>query len=482
MPAALTRERLATARIFVDRFSADSISLARWLRALGANVYVVDAGPIPPALAEACAALVRQGVTVAANTGPDAVASECDFIFADIFHPPTRPFIVEARRRGQPVTTLGDLILQFSPLPTLGVTGSAGKSSTTLLIHDALRRAGRTAHMGRDSVMENLWPNYEILDQLDGLKPPGWLLLELTSSHLEYMHASPHLAVVTVLWPDHVDWHGSAEAYLRAKRVIVEHQTAADWAIVNFDDAVIRERFEPACRAQVVHFSTRAEAPLGVFVRDGEIVARWNGESLPIMPVPEVPVAERYLGNIVAGAAAALVAGAPIEAIGHAIRHYRPLPHRLEFVAEVNGVRVVADGMAITPGKANAGISSFADGSLVLIAGGSATSDYSDGLHQSPEERAQVVAVCRTARRKARALVLFGEAASLLRPLLLAEGVAPESLHLAPTLDAATHRALELASPGETVLFAPIFFVEPDERNLLKTAVAAHLGGDGAAR
>ncbi|MGQ0604648.1 MAG: Mur ligase family protein, partial [Anaerolineales bacterium] len=368
-----------------------------------------------------------------------------------------------------------DAVLQFSPLPAIGVTGSAGKSSTTLLLHNALTTAGQSVHMGRDSVMENLWPNYELLDQLETLHPPGWLLLELTSSHLEYMHASPHIAVVTVLWPDHVDWHGSAESYLRAKRVIVEHQSPADWAVLNFDDEVIRRRFEPLCRGQVMPFSQRADLPQGVFIRDGHIVARWNDELIRILPVSDVPVGERYLVNMLAGSAAALVAGAPVADIAHAIRHYRGLPHRLEFIAEVNGVRVFADGMAITPGKAKAGIDSFADQSLVLIAGGSATADFSDGLHRSPEEHTQVMAACRSARRKAKAVVLFGDAASILDQALQAEGFIPAAIYHTDTLQSATHAALRLAVSGDVILFAPIFFVEPDERDFHKLAIAERL-------
>ncbi len=115
----LSRQRLAAARAIIDRFSPDSVSLARWLARLGARVQIVD------------------------------------------------------------------VVLQLSPLPTVGVTGSAGKSTATLLLHDMLTTAGRRVYMGRDSVMENLWPNYEVLEQLDELRPPGWLLLELTSSQTE---------------------------------------------------------------------------------------------------------------------------------------------------------------------------------------------------------------------------------------------------------------------------------------------------------
>ncbi len=466
----LSREKLAAARVVIDRFSADSVSLARWLARLGAQVRIVDAGPIPRALETACRQLAHSGVQLLPDTDPNSLSPNFDIVFADLFHPPTRPFIVEARRRGQLVSMLADIALQFSPVPAIGVTGSAGKSTTTLLLHAMLMAAGQPVCLGRDSVMENLWPNYEILDQLDALRPPGWLLLELTSSHLEYMHASPHVALLTVLWPDHVEWHGSTEAYLKAKATILAHQSPTDWAVLNYDDPLLRESFAPPCPAQVVFFSQTAELQRGVFVREGQIVARWNDELQPIISLADVPASGRYLINVLAACAGALAAGVPVPALAQAISQFRGLPHRLEFVADVNGVNVYADGMAITPSKAKAGIESFADSSLILMAGGASTSDYSDGLHRSPEEHAQVVAACRSACQKAKQIVLFGEAATALRGILLAEGFPASALHTANDLRAATHRALELAAAGDTTLFAPIFFVQPDERNVFKAA------------
>jgi UDP-N-acetylmuramoylalanine--D-glutamate ligase len=479
MPSSLSLAQLATARILIDRFSADALGLARYLAQHGArHVRVVDADPLPAALQEPAAALRALGVSLSPQTDPATLAGEYDLIFADLFQPPVRPFLQAARARGVLVTNHADLILQRSPLPAIGITGSAGKSSATLLVAAALRTAGQPVCLGRDSVMENLWPNYEVLAQLDGLRPPGWLLLELTSSHLEYMHASPHIAVVTVLWPDHVDWHGSLERYFAAKRVILEHQTADDWAILNAADARQRSDFASAARGRLAWFScTQAVAP-GVFVRGDQIVARWQDREFPIAPLAAVTVPPVYLANILAGAVAALAAGVPVEALAAAIAAYRGLPHRLEAAGNFHGVPVYADGMAITPSKARAGLEAFPDRSLVLIAGGHTASDYSEGLHSSPEERAQVIAACEAAARKARQVVLFGEAAPRLRAEWLAAGRAAAEAHLVPDLRAATAAALALAAPPDNILFAPIFFVWPDERFVLNQVLREHLAAE----
>jgi UDP-N-acetylmuramoylalanine--D-glutamate ligase len=178
-----------------------------------------------------------------------------------------------------------------------------------------------------------------------------------------------------------------------------------------------------------------------------------------------------HLSNLLAGAAAALAAGVEAGAVAEALARGGGLPHRLEAVGSYRGVPVYADGMAITPAKAQAGIERFADRQLVLIAGGHTASDYSDGLHSSPEERALVTAACGTAARKARLIVLFGEAAGRLRAEWLAAGRSERDVLEAPDLRAAVAAALQLARPPDTILFAPIFFVWPDERFVLNAVL-----------
>ncbi len=476
MSLRFSQAQLAAAHILIDRFSRDALGLARYLAQHGAcQVRIVDAGPLPPALQAEATALLALGVSLSPHTDPATLAPDYDLIFADLFQPPGRPFIQAARARGVPVTTHADLILQLSPVPAIGITGSAGKSSSTLFAFEALRAGGQQAWLGRDSVMENLWPNYEILAQLDGLRPPGWLLLELTSAHLEYMHASPHIAVVTVLWPDHVDWHGTLERYFAAKRVILDYQTTEDWAILNADDERQRTTFAPAVRGRLAWFSQNQAMAPGVFLRGDQIVAHWEDRELVIAPLAAVTVPKFHLPNLLAGAAAALAAGVGMEALTTAITAYKGLPHRLEAVGNYQGVPVYADGMAITPSKARAGLEAFPDHSLVLITGGHAASDYSDDLHGSAEERALVTAACRAAARKARQVVLFGEVASRLRAEWLAAGRSDADVQLAPDLRAATLAALALAAPPDTILFAPIFFVWPDERYVLNQVLRERL-------
>ena len=118
----------------------------------------------------------------------------------------------------------------------LGVTGSAGKSTTARLAEAMLRASGVEVLSAHDAPADNAWPTAALVARVLAARPPAWCVAELTSNHLAVCSASPQIACITNVWPDHVDQHGSLAAYLAAKRRIVEFQTADDWVVVNADD------------------------------------------------------------------------------------------------------------------------------------------------------------------------------------------------------------------------------------------------------
>jgi UDP-N-acetylmuramoylalanine--D-glutamate ligase len=489
-------QALAGARVLVEKINRTSISLARVLAGLGASLRLVDeargvaapgAGSAPerhgtietyltdailPEDWEASQALRALGVRVEKGWDWRADPFDFDLLYADMYPPPTRPFIVEARRRGKPVSLAAELVMQLSPAPAIAVTGTAGKSSATHLIAALLAGGGLTTYVGRDNVAQNPWINYEILNRLEDLQPSGWLVTELTSSHLEYMRTSPAVAVATNLAPDHVEWHGNLERYFEAKAAILKHQSAGGWAILNHDD-LSRSVLAPYVRGRLAWFSLETQPRTGIYLDGERIVARWEGPPQFIALASEAQVARPYLGNVLAAIGAALAAGVPAQAIRRALQAYRRLPRRQEVLGEVNGVRIVNDSMATTPKKAAASLQAFPDASLILIAGGRRQTSWSDGLHASPHERALLDEACRLAAQKARAVVLFGEAADDVREHLLAAGMGARQMHAAGLLEASAVAALALAAPGDTVLLAPMFYVLPRESDDFNAQVEA---------
>ena len=125
-----------------------------------------------------------------------------------------------------------DLLLRFSPVPVLGVTGSAGKTTTARLAEAMLRASGHEVLSATDAPADNAWPTAALLARVLDARPPAWCVAELTSNHLAVCSASPRIACITNVWPDHVDQHGSLAAYLEAKRRIVAFQGEDDWAVV----------------------------------------------------------------------------------------------------------------------------------------------------------------------------------------------------------------------------------------------------------
>ena len=151
--------------------------------------------------------------------------------------PPALALDAAAGRRGASTRSgAADLLLRFSPVPVLGVTGSAGKTTTARLAEAMLRASGVETLASSDAPADNAWPTADLLERALAARPPAWCVAELTSNHLAVCSASPQIACITNVWADHVDQHGSLAAYLEAKRRIVAFQAADDWTIVNADD------------------------------------------------------------------------------------------------------------------------------------------------------------------------------------------------------------------------------------------------------
>ena len=455
----LSREFLARSSVLLEKIGQDSIHLARWLVRLGASVRIVDT-EVPREFSNDCGQLRACGVIIQIVTKLESAVTRDDVVFVDLYPSPLRPFVRRARAQGALVSILSDLLLQLSPVPAIGVTGTAGKSSTTAMIGQILRNSSLTTYMGKD-VAENPWLNCQVLEELDNMRPPAWLVAELTSSHLEYMHASPQVAVITNLAADHLEWHGSLENYIRAKETILRHQREGDWAILNYDDEMVRAAFAPSCRARMAYFSLRQEVSPGIFVKDEQILAHWDDAVQEIAPLEHVRIGRRYLGNLLAACGAALAAGGTLEGAGRVVREFRGLAQRLELVAEIRSIRIFNDGMAITPKKATASLGSFPDASILWIAGGRTTASWSDGLHRSDEERKLLEDAVRLGSRKAKHIILFGESAPILERYLTSERY--QRLHRCDSLRSALATALEVSCTGDIVLFAPLFYVTPAE-------------------
>ena len=313
--------------------------------------------------------------------------------------PGDAPLVSAAREQGIPVWAEIELASRLLPNPLVGVTGTNGKTTTTELL-GAMLGARTAGNVGT------------ALSELDGKVEAGeWIVCELSSFQLEDVHElRPRIAVLLNLEPDHLDRHGSFEAYRAAKLRIFENQTAADAAVV-----------------------PRGFGPVPGAGRRIEFAA---GDPLPAEPL--IPGAHNR-ENAAAATAAARAAGIDDGRIADALRTFPGVPHRLELVAEVGGVRFVNDSKATNTAAARRALSAY-DAPLHLILGGSLKGERFDDLAEDVA-RANVVTA-----------YLIGEAAE---PLAAALGYASVPFRVATTLDRAVSEAATAARPGEIVLLSP---------------------------
>lgn len=455
--------------VLVEGFEPDQIALAAHLAAAAprGNVRLAAAGPAPP---EALA-LAANGVSVEPHADLDAEPGPAEVAYLDVWTPAIAPRVEKLRARGTRVTSLGDLLLERAAGLTVGVTGTAGKTTTTSITVQLLRAAGVAVDASTTGRLGNVWPTAELLERQDPTRP---LVLELTSSHLAFMRESPRVAAITCFWPDHLELHGSLEEYRAAKEAIVRGQEPGDTVVVNADDPAARA-FAETTPADLVEVSLERPVERGAFVREQIILLRWDEAQTVVGPLDLLVYPGRQGLNLLVALAVAVAAGAPPDALEHALAGVELPPHRGRRVGLAGGVPVLDDGMAATPSKTAAALAPYRDGSVVLIAGG--IDDLGAGpVHATPEERELLESACDTVARCARLVVLFGPAAARLEPLLAARGV---PLVGTPDLEDAIEAAVSHLDGAEVLLFSPMFPVGVPDRERFATLVSGRHAGAG---
>ena len=439
-------------RILVEGFDRDAVVLARTLAREGHRVTLAGPGDASQQALE----LRASRVVVRARASLDTEPGHHDEAFLDVWTPEVAPRVALLRESGCVLRCLGDRVLERSPVPTIGVTGTAGKTTTVAFLAYLLRTAGSTVHTGTTARAGNLWPTAELLP------PPadGVVLMELTSSHLCFTTHSPTIAVITCFWPDHLELHGSLERYRAAKEAIVRNQGPSDVVVANEDDdaAAAIASLSPGRR---FGFSATREVDAGAFVRGAEMILRdASGERSFALPTSlDAP----RLQALLAAAATALAAGA----LPETLRAPEPPPYRAVRVGRLGDTELIDDGMAATPAKTASALHEYPDASVVLVAGGELETA---GLpvHASREERKLLEEACAEARRVARLVVLFGPAAAR-----LASSFDRRTTRRAATLDEAIALASSHADGAKVLVVSPMFPLPLEDRERIAPALRA---------
>lgn len=359
-----------------------------------------------------------------------------DVIFRTPGLRPDVPELLAAKTRGSEITSEMEVFFEVCPCTLLAVTGSDGKTTTTTIIAELLKAAGKTVHVGGNI-------GNPLLCRADEMHPEDYAVLELSSFQLMTMTHSPHIAVVTNLAPNHLDMHKSMEEYVAAKENIFRYQSAGDVAVFNLDNAITWEQGTRA-PGHVRYFSRREEPADGVFLRGEEIISRHDGWEQVIMTtedirLPGVHNVENYMAAI-----AAVDGLVPYEVIRRFARDFNGVEHRIELVRTYHGVRFYNDSIASSPSRTIAGLRSFKE-KVILIAGGYDKHIPFDVLGPEVVERVKLLVLCGATAGKIRAAV---EQAPGYRP------GRPEIVEVMP-FEKAVLYARDKAQSGDIVTLSP---------------------------
>lgn len=408
---------------------------ARFLAEQGALVTVTDLKPhaaLQPA-ADRVAAL--PGVTLRLGGHDPADFTGTDLLVVNPAVQRSNVFLSLAIAAGVSLTSEMNLFWMQHRGRTIGVTGSNGKSTTTTLIHAMLQSAGIKARIGGNI-------GRSLLPEVENIGPDEWTVLELSSfqlADLDHLHASPEIAVVTNIAPNHQDRHASLDEYREAKQTILRWQRADDVAVLNADDAdvahwpthgrVLKFGADPSAHARVAGTSIHGAI-------DGNTV------DLSLAVSRALPGRHNRL-NVAAAILAAWQAGADPAVLQRAIDEFRGLPHRLEIVGEHQGRRFYNDSKSTTPEAAIAALEAFdASTGIVLLAG---------GADKHVDLCVLAAAIC----RHTKAVALMGQTAAELEQLIRAESNPAPLIHRAASLQDAFAWSVEQSVPGNIVLLSP---------------------------
>ena len=399
---------------------------AELLVSKGAQVVLSDAGET----LEGADALRARGIEVELGPHQADRFAAADLIVVSPGVPFEQEALVAARAVGVPVIGEIELASRWLSGRVIAITGTKGKSTTTTLAARMLTEAGFDVTAGG-----NL--GTALSAQVAQSRPSSLHVVEVSSFQLEATDTfRPWIAVLLNLAHDHLDRHGSLEAYGRAKARVFANQTPADWAVVNADDPAALELARNA-RARRFDFGVQTVTP-GVTVDGAQIVRRGPTGATPLLPIASVRLPGRHLlSDVLAAAAVGTVAGVPPAAMRRAVEGFNGLEHALERVAEIDGIRFVNDSKATNVVSARRAIETFDRGVVAIMGGRFKGGDLAD-LREAVAQRATAV-------------VAIGEATPLIHAAL--GGVAP--IHDAASMSDAVRQAFALARPRGVVLLAP---------------------------
>ncbi|MFZ3173135.1 MAG: UDP-N-acetylmuramoyl-L-alanine--D-glutamate ligase [Carboxydocellales bacterium] len=418
--------------ILIIGLARSGIASARFLHSKQAKVTITDSKPREQQEA-AAAELEELGIELVLGSYPQEVGNKYRLVVTSPGVPLTIPPLQEALQAGVPVISEIELAYKYGQAPMVAITGTNGKTTTTTLIGQMFSQAGREV-----CVAGNI--GLPLISVIEKYSPEAVVVVEVSSFQLETTDRfKPKVSLILNITPDHLDRHGTLESYTQAKAKIYANQGYGDFTILNYDDATVAA-FAEESKGQVIFFSRVHNLTKGVCVQDRQVVLKDGEQVIPVIKTKDIRIPGAHnLENALAAVATGWVMGVTPAKMADALRNFPGVAHRLEQVAEVDGVTYINDSKGTNPDAAIKALEAF-DRPIVLIAGG-----YNKGSDFT--EFAQKV------QARAHALVVVGQVADKIAAAAAQAGVV--DIVKAETFDETVRLAAKKANPGDIVLLSP---------------------------
>lgn len=373
------------------------------------------------------------GISFLWGEQPDVAAIQPDYIVMSPGVPLTIPPVQYAKAHD--IAVIGELELAYRSCkaPFVAITGTNGKTTTTTLTGELLKKTGKTVYVGGNI-------GVPLIHYADTFTADDVVVAEVSSFQLETVDTfAPHLALMLNLTPDHLDRHGTMEAYLACKAAIFAKQTAEDYLILNYDDEALRALADTSS-GKVLFFSQKHILQEGLCLENGMIMLKLDGVSHAICQESNIAIKGKHnLENAMGAILLAYLSGVSIEDIRDVLMQFQGVAHRLEPVRTVNGVLYVNDSKGTNPDSTIKAIEAYANPIVLILGGLNKGSDFTELAH--------------LVRERVKHAVVLGEAQSAMIEALAAEGF--DRYTKADGFEAAVQLAADIADAGDIVLLSP---------------------------
>lgn len=423
-------------KIAIIGLGVSNIPLLSYLHDLGAKITVFDNRTIDNIDKNIMDIITNNNIEFSFGKNNLSKLNGFDIIFRSPTCREDWPELVKEAKRGAIITSEIEMLMELCPGTIIGVTGSDGKTTTTSLIYEIVKKQGFNCYLGGNI-------GIPLFTKIQEMKPNDIVILELSSFQLMNIHTSPNIAVITNISPNHLDFHKSYEEYIEAKKNIFKYQNEDGILVLNYDNEITRECAKEA-KGKVIFFSRENKLDNGVILDDDIIKVCDNKLRKHILNTKDLLLRGKHNYENVCTAIAATLEIASTEKQIEAVTQFKGVKHRLEFVKEINGVKWYNDSIGTSPTRTIAGLKSFNE-KIVLIAGG-----YDKHLDYTPMAKPILDNVS--------VLILMGQTSKKIKESVENEMKVEQKrieIYECDTLQETVNTAKKVAKKGEVVLFSP---------------------------